>query len=102
MYGLSAGVWTEKGSRILWMADRLRAGVVWGNTFNRFDPASPFGGYKESGLRPRGRPARARGLPEVRMTSRPRQPAAVIGAKLVLLGAVAWGVWKVLRAEVGE
>jgi aldehyde dehydrogenase (NAD+) len=50
MYGLSAGVWTEKGSRILWMADRMRAGVVWGNTFNRFDPASPFGGYKESGF----------------------------------------------------
>jgi aldehyde dehydrogenase (NAD+) len=50
MYGLSAGVWTEKGSRILWMANRMRAGVVWGNTFNRFDPASPFGGYKESGF----------------------------------------------------
>jgi aldehyde dehydrogenase (NAD+) len=49
-YGLSAGVWTEKGSRILWMADRLQAGVVWANTFNRFDPASPFGGYKESGF----------------------------------------------------
>ena len=48
-FGLSAGVWTEKGSRILWMADQLRAGVVWANTFNRFDPASPFGGYKESG-----------------------------------------------------
>jgi aldehyde dehydrogenase (NAD+) len=48
-YGLSAGVWTDKGSRILWMADKLRAGVVWGNTFNKFDPASPFGGYKESG-----------------------------------------------------
>ncbi len=49
-YGLSAGVWTEKGSRILWMADKLRAGIVWANTFNKFDPASPFGGYKESGF----------------------------------------------------
>ena len=49
-YGLSAGVWTSKGSRILWMADRLQAGVVWANTYNKFDPTSPFGGYKESGF----------------------------------------------------
>ncbi|GAB3124004.1 aldehyde dehydrogenase family protein [Glaciibacter psychrotolerans] len=49
-YGLSAGIWSDKGSRILAVADKLRAGVVWANTFNRFDPASPFGGYKESGF----------------------------------------------------
>jgi aldehyde dehydrogenase (NAD+) len=49
-YGLSAGIWSEKGSRILWMAEQLRAGVVWANTFNRFDPGSPFGGYQESGF----------------------------------------------------
>ena len=49
-YGLSAGVWTEKGSRILAMAQKLRAGVIWANTYNRFDPTSPFGGYKESGF----------------------------------------------------
>jgi aldehyde dehydrogenase (NAD+) len=49
-FGLSAGVWTDKGSRILWMVERLRAGVVWANTYNRFDPASPFGGYRESGF----------------------------------------------------
>ncbi|BDZ47683.1 aldehyde dehydrogenase [Naasia aerilata] len=48
-YGLSAGIWSDKGSRILAVADGLKAGVVWSNTFNRFDPASPFGGYKESG-----------------------------------------------------
>jgi len=49
-YGLSAGVWTDKGSRILKMSTLLKAGVVWANTFNKFDPSSPFGGYKESGF----------------------------------------------------
>lgn len=49
-YGLSAGVWTDKGSRILSMAASLKAGVVWANTYNKFDPSSPFGGYKESGF----------------------------------------------------
>ncbi|MEI6130371.1 MAG: aldehyde dehydrogenase family protein, partial [Planctomycetota bacterium] len=49
-YGLSAGIWTDKGARILWLAERLRAGVVWNNTFNRFDPAAPFGGFQESGF----------------------------------------------------
>jgi aldehyde dehydrogenase (NAD+) len=48
-YGLSAGIWSEKGSRILKIANQLRAGVVWANTFNKFDPTSPFGGYKQSG-----------------------------------------------------
>jgi aldehyde dehydrogenase (NAD+) len=60
-YGLSAGVWTEKGSRILWVSQRLRAGVVWANTFNRFDPASPFGGVRESGF---GREGGRQGLAE--------------------------------------
>jgi aldehyde dehydrogenase (NAD+) len=49
-YGLSAGIWTEKGSRILKMASKLKAGVVWANTYNKFDPTSPFGGFKESGF----------------------------------------------------
>lgn len=48
-FGLSAGVWSEKGSRILWASKHLKAGVIWANTFNKFDPTSPFGGYKESG-----------------------------------------------------
>ena len=50
MYGLSAGVWTDKGSKSFWVSQRLRAGVVWANTYNKFDPSSPFGGYKESGF----------------------------------------------------
>jgi len=60
-YGLSAGIWTEKGSRILWMAERLHAGVIWANTFNQFDPASPFGGVRESGF---GREGGRHGLQE--------------------------------------
>ncbi len=74
-YGLSAGVWTEKGSRILYMAGQLRAGVVWANTFNRFDPASPFGGYRESGFGREGGRPRARGVP--RCLSARRWPGAV-------------------------
>jgi acyl-CoA reductase-like NAD-dependent aldehyde dehydrogenase len=49
MYGLSAGIWSDKGAKVLWAARQLKAGVIWSNTFNKFDPASPFGGYKESG-----------------------------------------------------
>jgi aldehyde dehydrogenase (NAD+) len=65
-YGLSAGVWTEKGSRILWMSQRLAAGVIWANTFNKFDPASPFGGVRESG---HGREGGRQGLQEYLETS---------------------------------
>jgi len=60
-YGLSAGVWTTKGSRILWMSERMRAGVVWANTYNQFDAASPFGGFAESGF---GREGGIQGLRE--------------------------------------
>ena len=49
-YGLSGGVWTDKGSKIFTMTTKLRAGVIWANTYNKFDPTSPFGGYKESGI----------------------------------------------------
>ena len=84
-YGLSAGVWTEKGSRILWMAEQLRAGVVWANTFNRFDPASPFGGYKESGF---GREGGRHGLePYLRFerVRRFRVPLLLLGAAVALV-----------------
>ena len=50
MYGLSAGIWTDKGSKIFHLAGKLKAGVIWGNTYNKFDPTSPFGGFKESGF----------------------------------------------------
>lgn len=66
-YGLSAGVWTDKGSKIFNMTKRIRAGVIWANTFNKFDPTSPFGGYKESGF---GREGGLHGLlPYVQLTS---------------------------------
>jgi aldehyde dehydrogenase (NAD+) len=58
-YGLSAGVWTDKGSKIFKLTAQMKAGVVWANTFNKFDPASPFGGYKESGF---GREGGVQGL----------------------------------------
>ncbi len=49
-FGLSGGVWTDKGSKIFKVTNSIRAGVVWANTYNKFDPTSPFGGYKESGM----------------------------------------------------
>ena len=80
-YGLSAGIWTDKGSRILAVADRLRAGVIWANTFNRFDPSSPFGGYKESGYgREGGRHGLAAYLAPGSATPRARQAALAAGA----------------------
>lgn len=69
-YGLSAGIWTEKGSLIHWMAERMRAGVIWANTFNKFDPTSPFGGYKESGF---GREGGMHGLAPYLKTKRKRK-----------------------------
>ena len=62
-YGLSAGVWTDKGAKIFAMTARLRAGVVWANTFNKFDPTRPFGGYRESGF---GREGGVHGLAGLR------------------------------------
>ena len=77
-FGLSAGVWTEKGSRILWMAERLRAGVVWANTFNRFDPDVAVRRLQGERLRTRGRPARAGAVPRAgagrRMSTSERLP----------------------------
>jgi aldehyde dehydrogenase (NAD+) len=65
MYGLSAGVWTDKGAKIFWMSQRLEAGVIWGNTYNKFDPSSPFGGMKESGFGREGGRAGLAGYVEV-------------------------------------
>ncbi|MBN9141775.1 MAG: aldehyde dehydrogenase family protein [Micrococcales bacterium] len=76
-YGLSAGIWSDKGSKILAVADKLRAGVIWANTFNRFDPASPFGGYKESGYgREGGRHGLGAYLTTQAVEDRPAQPDA--------------------------
>ena len=60
-YGLSAGIWTDKGGKMFQVAQQLKAGVIWANTYNKFDPASPFGGYKESGF---GREGGRQGLLE--------------------------------------
>ena len=94
-YGLSAGVWTDKGSRILWMASRLRAGVVWSNTFNRFDPASPFGGYKESGY---GREGGRHGLEGYLRVRRPHRRPQDLQA-LHRRGLPALGVGPLLRRQ---
>ena len=65
-FGLSAGVWSDKGAKVFRVGNKMRAGVVWANTFNKFDPSSPFGGYKESGV---GREGGVHGLlPYVRLT----------------------------------
>ncbi|WP_395638797.1 aldehyde dehydrogenase family protein [Pseudolysinimonas sp.] len=77
-YGLSAGIWSDKGSKILAVADKLRAGVIWANTFNRFDPASPFGGYKESGYgREGGRHGLAAYLAAGGLSSAPRSGSRI-------------------------
>ena len=120
-YGLSAGIWTEKGSRILKIANQLRAGVVWANTFNKFDPTSPFGGYKQSGYgreggrhgltgylkgatrseRPAGRPQdlqalRQRGVPAVGV----RAQYEVTDTKGHFLANAAWASRKDARDAV--
>jgi aldehyde dehydrogenase (NAD+) len=92
-YGLSAGVWTEKGSRILGMASALRAGVVWANTFNRFDPTAAFGGYKESGFGREGGPA---GLGAYLNTDDDSMPAST---PAVLEGAIAVAAAELSEAE---
>ena len=68
-YGLSAGVWTDKGSKIFKIVNKLRAGVVWANTYNKFDPTSPFGGYKESGFGREGGTARPSPLSDAQLNT---------------------------------
>jgi acyl-CoA reductase-like NAD-dependent aldehyde dehydrogenase len=92
-YGLSAGIWTDKGSRILAVADKLRAGVIWANTFNKFDPSSPFGGYKESGY---GREGGRHGLAAY------LKPAAAVGRVAVKPAAAVGRVAAKPAAAVGR
>jgi aldehyde dehydrogenase (NAD+) len=89
-YGLSAGIWSSNGSRVLGVADKLRAGVVWANTFNQFDPASPFGGYKESGYgREGGRHGLAAYLTSAGLTSAGLTSAGLTSAARESAGRVA-------------
>ena len=98
-YGLSAGIWTEKASRMLAVADRLRAGVVWANTFNRFDPASPFGGYKESGY---GREGGRQGLAAYLESAGWEAPAAIMASAASATTAASSGRKKTTKKAVAK
>ncbi|RZS59060.1 acyl-CoA reductase-like NAD-dependent aldehyde dehydrogenase [Microcella putealis] len=98
-YGLSAGIWTEKASRMLAVADRLRAGVVWANTFNKFDPASPFGGYKESGY---GREGGRQGLAAYLESAGWEAPAAIMASAASATTTAAGGRKKTTKKAVAK
>ncbi|RZT63955.1 acyl-CoA reductase-like NAD-dependent aldehyde dehydrogenase [Microcella alkaliphila] len=98
-YGLSAGIWTEKASRMLAVADRLRAGVVWANTFNKFDPASPFGGYKESGY---GREGGRHGLAAYLESAGREAPAAIMASAASATTAASGGRKKTTKKAVAK
>lgn len=98
-YGLSAGIWTEKASRMLAVADRLRAGVVWANTFNKFDPASPFGGYKESGY---GREGGRHGLAAYLESAGWEAPAAIMASAASATSAASGERKKTTRKAVAK
>ena len=98
-YGLSAGIWTEKASRMLAVADRLRAGVVWANTFNKFDPASPFGGYKESGY---GREGGRQGLAAYLESAGWEAPAAIMASTASATTTAAGGRKKTTKKAVAK
>jgi acyl-CoA reductase-like NAD-dependent aldehyde dehydrogenase len=98
-YGLSAGIWTEKASRMLAVADRLRAGVVWANTFNKFDPASPFGGYKESGY---GREGGRQGLAAYLDSAGWEAPAAIMASAASATTTAAGGRKKTTKKAVAK